>query len=379
MKKATLIFAGDFCSCAPENIIISEELKIILNKSDINILNIEGVFKSDDVCTANQTFLTQSEYVPQWCKDNNFKLVSMANNHSFDYGETGLKKTISAMDGCDIISVGVGNWTEAYSVKFLTINGLRIGFYAATSADLASLKDKEFYNNQIGCAWINHPETRKNIHKAKKECDYLFIMPHAGVEYMNIPLPEWRSIYKELIDLGADAVLASHPHVPQGIEEYKGKPIYYSLGNFFFEGSGDITKSKHKYWNTGLIAMITISDNGLTYKTYITKRSFYNLGIENDSSIIEHCNNITQILNDDKEYWNLLEKNILHFHYKYKTWLLSGLNAQEMKFSTKKIISILKSIFFRKPNYRLALHQIREESSLWTLQRALKILSKTKL
>lgn len=379
MKETTLIFAGDFCSRSPESITISDELNKILKQSDINILNIEGVFKSNDICTANQTFLTQSESVPIWCKENNFKVVSMANNHSFDYGEDGLKKTISAIKDCGITPVGVGIWEDAYSVKIITINGLKIGFYAATSADLASLKDKEADKEKIGCAWINHSASRRAVINAKKECDFLFVMPHAGVEYMNVPLPEWREIYRELIDFGADAIIASHPHIPQGIEEYNGKPIFYSLGNFFFEGSGNINIPKHKYWNTGLIAIFTITPSGLSYKTLITKRDFYKLGLENNPAIIEHCNKITAQLNNEKEYRKSLEKDVLDFHYKYKSWLLLGLNAQEIKFSPRRIIAIIKSMLTKKPNYRLALHQIREESTLWTLQRGFKMLSKTKL
>lgn len=379
MKTATLIFAGDFCSRSPENINISAELNKIFKKSDINVLNIEGVFKSNDVCTANKTFLNQSENIPHWCKNNNFKIVSMANNHSFDFGEEGLKRTISALKDCDITPIGVGTWDDAYKVKFLLVNGFKIGFYAATSADLASLKDRVEDKNKIGCAWINHPATRKVIYEAKKECDYLFVMPHAGVEYMDIPLPEWREIYKEIIDIGADAIFASHPHIPQGIEEYNGKPIFYSLGNFFFEGSGDINKPKHKYWNTGLIAIIKVTETELTYKTLVTKRNNYDLEIENEQEIIKHCNKITEILNNEKLYRDRLKNDILEFHYKYKLWLLSGLNAQEMKFTPMKIISIIKSMLFKKANYRLALHQIREESTLWILQRGFQALSKTKL
>lgn len=379
MNKTTIIFAGDFCSSSPESIMISEELNKILKDSDINVLNIEGVFKSENVCTANKTFLTQSESTPLWCKKYNFSYVSIANNHSFDYGEEGLKRTISAIKSCGITYIGAGSWEEAYSVKITTINGVKIGFFAATSADLSSLKDREYDKDKIGCAWINHPASRRAIIDAKKECDYLFVLPHAGVEYMNIPLPEWREIYKEFIDLGADAILASHPHVPQGIENYKGKPIFYSLGNFFFEGSGDINKPKHKYWNTGLIVKITITEKGLTYDTYISRRMYYNLELENNPSIIEYCNHTTKILNNEEEYRETLEREVLTYHKKFKSWLLYGLNAQEIKPSPKRILSIIRYLFTNKPNYRLALHQIREESTLWTLQRAFKLISKTKL
>ena len=205
-------------------------------------------------------------------------------------------------------------------------------------------------------------------------------MPHAGVEYMSIPLPEWREIYKEYIDLGADAIVASHPHVPQGVEVYNGTPIFYSLGNFFFEGSGDITKPKHRYWNTGLMIQFILSDEGLSYKTIITKRDMYNFGIEKSDMIHSHFLEINDVLNDEKKYIQKLNEDVLEIHKKYKAWLLQGLNAKEIHFSIRRIGSIIKSLLCgEKANYRLAMHQIREESTLWTMQRALKLLSKTKL
>ena len=79
----------------------------------------------------------------------------------------------------------------------------------------------------------------------------LIVQVHAGVELLDVPIPEWRAKYRQLIDLGADVVIAHHPHVMQGIEEYKGKLICYSLGNFYFD-----YPSNHPQWNTG--AMLTL-------------------------------------------------------------------------------------------------------------------------
>ena len=66
-----------------------------------------------------------------------------------------------------------------------------------------------------------HPKVSSIIQTLKVNVDFLFLIVHAGVEYMDIPIPEIRNLYKSYIDLGADAIIASHPHVPQGYEEYK--------------------------------------------------------------------------------------------------------------------------------------------------------------
>ena len=81
---------------------------------------------------------------------------------------------------------------------------------------------------------MNDLKVNHIILDAKKELDYLFILPHAGVEYTDAPVPELIARYRDFIDYGADGVIASHPHCPQGWETYKGKPIFYSLGNFLF-------------------------------------------------------------------------------------------------------------------------------------------------
>src|SRR5690606_3657601 len=119
--------------------------------------------------------------------------------------------------------------------KFIEINGIKIGFFAGTSCDFSALKDKWTDKDKVGCSWINQIQVNNIIRTAKEQCDHLIILSHGGIEFMDVPLPEWRDRYRELIDLGADAVIGTHPHVPQGIEIYNKKPIFYSLGNFYFD------------------------------------------------------------------------------------------------------------------------------------------------
>ena len=373
-----LLFAGDFGTRAPEKIIVAEDVKTLLNSTDLNILNFEGPLSSEEKCTANKTILKQSEKSAEWCSKYGFNVVTVANNHAFEYGQAGLKRTMQSLDDSNIIHVGAGTWENAYSIKTIEIKGKKIGFFAATSCDLASLKDKLYDYDKIGCAWINHPDTRRTIINCKKSCDYLFVLAHGGVEYMDIPLPEWREIYKELIDLGADGIIASHPHVPQGVEEYKGKPIFYSLGNFFFEGSGELNARKPPHWNTGLIAIIEITDTNIKYCTLTTVRDCYSLSIDNSEETKSHITYINKVLNDKELYCKKLEESVIKFHHKYKSWLLCGLNAKEIKFSIRNIVGYIKGLF-RKPNERVAMHQLREESTRWTIERAFKIRTKTQL
>ena len=81
----------------------------------------------------------------------------------------------------------------------------------------------------------------------KKEVDFIIFFAHAGLEHYDVPLVEWRERYKRLCDLGVEAVIATHPHVPQGYEKYNNKYIFYSLGNFNFPKSHTIDEDEHGF------------------------------------------------------------------------------------------------------------------------------------
>jgi poly-gamma-glutamate capsule biosynthesis protein CapA/YwtB (metallophosphatase superfamily) len=83
--------------------------------------------------------------------------------------------------------------------------------------------------DSIGCSWINHHRFNSIIKEAKTKVDYLIAITHAGLEMVDLPLPEWRDIYREMINMGCDAIVGGHPHVPQGYEIYNGKPIFTVL------------------------------------------------------------------------------------------------------------------------------------------------------
>ena len=149
-----------------------------------------------------------------------------------DYGKEGAERTLGAFS--DVITVGLGDAKEAYQVRIVEHEARRIGFLAFVQHEFGvveSINDDKGY----GTAWVNLSEVDDIIRDAKKKVDYLLVFPHCGVEHTDAPLPEWRKRYKQLIRCGADAIIASHPHCQQGWEEYKGKKIYYSLGNFYFD------------------------------------------------------------------------------------------------------------------------------------------------
>jgi len=238
-----LLFCGDFIAQNPRTIVLSDNLKKLIAECDIKCLNFEGPLPiGNSVTIPGTAILPQSMESPHWCEENGFNLISLSNNHTGDFGDTGLLKTVDAFKSASVI--GAGSWEEAYTVKTMQKGRLKMGFLSVAQCEFGILNDHWTTKESVGCAWINYPELNNIITEAKRSLDYLFVITHAGIEFFDIPLPEWRDRYRQLIDSGADAVIGGHPHVPQGWELYKGKPIFYSLGNFYFD-----MPNKRDYFN----------------------------------------------------------------------------------------------------------------------------------
>ena len=164
-------------------------------------------------------------------------IVTLANNHILDFGEEGLLDSLKALDEAGIPHVGGGkDFAEASALKTVIIGQKTIGFLGMSrvymSADWAA-------GNAHPGVFSTYDTTLplKAIEEAKKQCDYLVVYVHWGVEREETPKDYQKAMGRAYIDAGADLVVGSHPHVLQPLEEYKGKTIAYSLGNFVFGSS----------------------------------------------------------------------------------------------------------------------------------------------
>lgn len=379
MEKETLkmAFYGDFCSYFPEKQNLGKELQNLINRQDLNIVNFEGPLKGNELHTANEYYLKQSENAPSWLTSRGFNVISLANNHLYDWGKVGAYNTVCAFHGKAEI-IGFGTWDEVYSVRFFNVKGYRIGILAVTQADLSSLKDKWTDGDKVGCAYINHPEINMLLAEARPKCDYLFVLAHGGVEFMSVPLPEWRDRYRNFIDIGVDAVIASHPHVPQGKECYKGKWIYYSIGNFCFDKGGEDNLIPH--WNNGVVVCAEISDSGLVFKECLTLLHKHEVEIDSNSDSLCYFKGLCELLENDARYVEVLNREVLALYRKYEIWLLNGYNAVPASpRGLRTVYRFLRAFIRGKRNDRLLLHQLRAEDSRWLMIREYKMMSQTDL
>ena len=163
-----------------------------------------------------------------------FDIVTLANNHSKDYGAEALIDTLEHLKKAGIVTVGAGkNRTEAREFKVMTTkDGTRIGFLGYT---MVLPRDFLADSKTAGVAWSKEKGLAKDIKAAKASCDILMVQYHWGTEYTVNPNEAQRSLAHKTIDIGADIVIGHHPHWIQEVEFYKDKFIAYSLGNFVFD------------------------------------------------------------------------------------------------------------------------------------------------
>ena len=186
--------------------------------------------------------------------------VSLANNHILDYGQTAMLDTLIHLDKYKIGHTGAGkNIEEAYKPYTKTVKGKRIAMLGVSRV----LSGPSWYagKNSPGAASAYTPEPLMSaIKQSAKDNDYTIVYIHWNEEFKDYPEKYARTLAKQMIDSGADIILGAHSHCLMGIEYYKHKPIYYSLGNFVFNRS---TRGGEKTLHSMLVNF-TLSDAGVT-------------------------------------------------------------------------------------------------------------------
>lgn len=189
-------------------------VKDIFEEDDITFVNLEGPLTVSEQKRGGRTFNFKGapEYV-QILTGSSVELAGLANNHALDFGTDGLYETADVLEDAGVGYCGYGEiWRKR-------INGIDVSCLSVTE-------------------WDYTVSDLKDIVKSERDwCDVLVVMIHWGEERVYDPTDEQERYGHALIDAGADLVLGSHPHVVGAVEQYKGKYIVYSLGNFCFGGN----------------------------------------------------------------------------------------------------------------------------------------------
>ncbi|MFH1461312.1 MAG: CapA family protein [Patescibacteria group bacterium] len=207
----------------------------LIKQADIAFGNLEGPITQGRSINIFEMIFRADIKTVEGLKYAGFDILSLANNHSFDFGAQGLKDTFQYLNKSGINYVGAGeNRQEARHSKILEINGIKIAFLAYTDSIFTSTTCQA-KQDQSGVVFMEISEMEKDIVLAKSLSDLVVVLMHSGTEYADQPNSKQISFAHTAIDAGADLVIGHHPHVIQKIEKYKGKYVFYSLGNFVFD------------------------------------------------------------------------------------------------------------------------------------------------
>lgn len=225
-----------------------------------------------------------------------FNMVTLANNHFFDYGQSSLKKSFAAIEQNNIDSVGAGiNQESAVRTFYKEINGKHFAFINCCEHEFSIATD-----GHGGCNPLNPIQQYYDITEAKKQADFVIVIVHGGHEHFQLPSPRMKETYRFFIDAGADAVINHHQHCFSGFEYYKDKPIAYGLGNLCF----DYGVGKNKTWNEGCIAELLFDGNNVSIKLlpYIQCAEIPDIKFLEDRTNFEsEISNLNSIIADDSQ------------------------------------------------------------------------------
>lgn len=210
----------------------------VIDESDLFVVNQEFPFSNRGQAAADKqyTFRLPPERISIF-HEMGIDLVTLANNHALDFGREALTDTCDLLDQEGISRIGAGrNLEEAKKPVILEKKGKRIGFLGASR--VIPVGSWNAGADTPGMLTTYDPTLLvEEIRALRDQCDYLVVYVHWGIERKERPESYQRQLGQQYIDAGADLVVGSHPHVLQGVEYYRGKPIIYSLGNFVFGSS----------------------------------------------------------------------------------------------------------------------------------------------
>jgi poly-gamma-glutamate synthesis protein (capsule biosynthesis protein) len=257
-------FAGDcllgahYEAAAATNPAMAFEGFDLFRSSDIAVVNLENPITTRGTkVTKPFNFRMHPRFVSVLTQAG-IGVVSIANNHVFDYGEQGLLDTFSYLDSAGIRYVGAGRTkADAHRPYFFNRNGRNVAilaYYGGGEARVATDRQSGVARRELGAISADVRALR-----LADRAMYIVVILHWGTEKAETPDAVQQSFARALIDAGVDAVIGHHPHVLQGIERYRNGVIVYSLGNFLFGGNG-----RHTY-DTGIFE-ITLQRSGPAYR-----------------------------------------------------------------------------------------------------------------
>jgi len=341
-RDVKLLFSGDFCPVGRSEILINnlliesalEDVLQLVGESDLAVTNLEcPLVESGNPITKTGPNLRSSVKAAEFLNRAGFGLVTLANNHILDYGQTGLVSTIEACENSGLNYIGAGlSSAEARRIFYYECSSIKLAFLNICENEWSTT-----HGNYPGANSLNTITNHYDIRKAGSNADYVFVILHGNNEMYHLPSPRIKELCHYYIDSGASFVICHHSHVYSGYESYNNGVVFYGLGNFLF----DDPMLRNHNWNNGLLVQIVLGEKDFTFNIIPTRQSDAKPGVrlaKDDyfDDFVAKISELNQIILDD----NRLEEEFRKFCYKknvYQTY-----SSYLEPYSNKYLVGLFK-------------------------------------
>lgn len=296
-----IIIAGDFVTTHTIDTKIEEgdyscldAFRPFTEKADYSIVNLECpvVLRLPKPIQKSGPHLHCSNKAVDCLVKNGFNCVTLANNHFYDQGQSGVEDTIISLQKKCVDYVGGGvNSEEARRILFKEIGPYKVAIINACEHEFSIANSEHGGSNPIDLINI-----QKDIEKAHREADYVILILHGGIEHYPYPTPRMTRWYRHFVDLGADAVINHHQHCMCGYEVYNGKPIFYGLGNFYFPWSANRRRSKS--WEFGYAVQLCLSER-IDFEMIPYQQNDEGVLLRDKTVFEEEIESLNEVIKDD--------------------------------------------------------------------------------
>ena len=260
-----IIITGDFCPINRiDDLISRKEYELIfkdflpvLKEADLAITNLESpLTESNEKISKIGPLLKASTQSAAALSAAGFKLVTLANNHIMDYGDTGLISTFKACKEFGIDYVGAGeNIQKARKIYTSKVRDRTIAILNFAENEFSTTNGSDHGANPL-----DPVDNYRDIIEARSIADIVLVIVHGGHEMYDLPSPRIKNTLHFFAEAGATVIIEHHAHCYSGYEVYRGVPIFYGLGNFLF----DIPNMSNPIWNIGYAVELKL-DPDLTF------------------------------------------------------------------------------------------------------------------
>lgn len=285
------------------------EVMPVLKEADYAVVNCEApvVIDEGNPIKKSGPNLAAPPQAVEVIKEAGFNMITLANNHFRDQGQTGVMDTLHSAVNVGLDYVGGGeNLAEAQKTKYVTIKDKKFAFLNFCEQEYSIATEKYGGSNPYDIINIT-----RLIQEAKATADDVILIIHGGIEHYPLPSPRMKKEYRFFVDAGADAVINHHQHCFSGYEVYKGKPICYGLGNFCF----DMPKYRNNgLWDKGYLAKLTIDEGQISLSRIPYSQCFEEPRVRllEESAFEEKLSELNAIISDEVQlltsYQNLVAK-----------------------------------------------------------------------